>query len=60
MQGRVYREAMRFEHAFMRYQLEFSHWGRVPKSREVILEEARRSPLSAVDLLWRKIARLEP
>lgn len=55
------RAAAIFECAYDAYAHALAAHGRVPASREVVLEEARQSPtLSPVAVLYRKRARLEP
>jgi hypothetical protein len=54
------RQAARFEIAYRHYVETMVAFGRVPASRELVLDEARRSSQSVFDLMLRKRSRLTP
>lgn len=49
-----------FEAEYSRYQAFLTHWGRVPASREAIIEEARFAPHGVLHLLAHKRAKMQP
>lgn len=54
------RQAAIFEHRYHLYVARLTQLGRVPASRDVILEEARRGTLSAIDVLNKKLVHWVP
>lgn len=54
------RHAAMFEAAYIKYREFIAALGRVPASREVVLAEASRTPLTLVEFLRRKMLKLEP